>query len=92
MLAIAKVLEARGYETFLPQRDGLEPFVMGLVGSPWNVNAPRLRAPIDRAIFALDVYQIVERCSHLVFNMNGRVPTRGAWSRRRSPSRRASRS
>lgn len=33
-----------------------------------------MREKIDRAIFALDVYRIAERCDYFVFNRNGRVP------------------
>lgn len=77
MLAIASHLEEHGYETFLPQRDGLEALVMKLVNSPLNVNIAPVRNFIDRAIFSLDVYQIVERCDYFVFNMNGRVPDEG---------------
>lgn len=78
MLAIARALEARGFGTFLPQRDGLEPWVLPFVDAPWNPNVAALRAPIDRAIFCLDVFQIVERCDALVLNLNGRVPDEGA--------------
>ena len=31
---IARVLEKSGYYTFLPHRDGLEPFVVNSIGSP----------------------------------------------------------
>jgi hypothetical protein len=33
---------------------------------------------LHTAIFALDVYQVVQGCGSLVFNMNGRVPDEGA--------------
>lgn len=77
MLAMAQCLEAHGYATFLPQRDGIEALVMGMVDSPLNVNLFNIRKALDRAIFALDIYQILERCDALVFNMNGRVPDEG---------------
>jgi hypothetical protein len=32
---------------------------------------------VYRAVFALDIYQIIERCDYFVFNMNGRVPDEG---------------
>lgn len=32
---------------------------------------------VNKAVFALDIYQIVERCGGFVFNMNGRVPDEG---------------
>ncbi len=77
MLALTRLLEARGYGTFLPQRDGIEALVMGLINSPLNVNVLKVRNVLDRAIFALDIYQILERCDALIFNMNGRVPDEG---------------
>jgi len=77
MLALARFLEGRGYITFLPQRDGIEALVMGMIDSPLNVNVLNVRKALDRAIFALDIYQILERCHALVFNMNGRVPDEG---------------
>ncbi|MBN2078642.1 MAG: nucleoside 2-deoxyribosyltransferase [Spirochaetes bacterium] len=78
MLAISRCLEEQGWDTFLPQRDGIEALVMGMVNSPLNVNLFTIRRALDRAIFALDIYQIIERCDALVMNMNGRVPDEGA--------------
>jgi nucleoside 2-deoxyribosyltransferase len=78
MSAIARVLEDAGFSTFLPHRDGIERFVMGLVNTPLNNNFLKMRERIDRAIFALDVFQLVKRCDCLVLNMNGRVPDEGA--------------
>jgi nucleoside 2-deoxyribosyltransferase len=75
MAALARALEDAGYGTFLPQRDGLEAYLLRFVDSPLNVRL--LRGRIDAAIFALDVYQIVERCAGLVLNLNGRVPDEG---------------
>ena len=87
MKAIADTLEEAGYGTFLPQRDGVEAHVMKMVNSPLNMNIFNIRKQIDKAIFSLDVYQLVERCDYIVFNMNGRVPDEGglveaaiAWS------------
>lgn len=79
MSQIAKVLEKHGYETFLPHRDGLEAYTMNSVNNPL-VNAPIFKPLlkfISKAIFALDVYQVISRCSCFVFNMNGRVPDEG---------------
>jgi nucleoside 2-deoxyribosyltransferase len=78
MAAIAKVLEDAGFATFLPQRDGIERFVTRLINTPLNTNIFGSRRNMDKAIFALDVYQIVKRCDCLVLNMNGRVPDEGA--------------
>ncbi len=77
MTAISNTLEAAGYETFLPHRDGVEAWVMGIVNSPLNANILKIRDIVDRAIFALDIYQIVEVCDCIVFNANGRVPDEG---------------
>ena len=80
MTAIAETLVAAGYETFLPHRDGLEAHVLPYVNDP-RANFIRI-APanrfVSRAAFALDIYQILERCDALVMNMNGRVPDEGA--------------
>lgn len=76
MAAISDILEHSGFETFLPQRDGLEAWVMGLANSP--VALPGVTEMVHKAIFAVDVYQIFEGCDALVFNMNGRVPDEGA--------------
>ncbi len=80
MAHIAAVLESAGHRTFLPQRDGLEAYVLRHAGHPlasaWPIS--RIRSVFGRAIFALDVYQCLERCDALVFNMNGRVPDEGA--------------
>jgi len=78
MLALARTLEEAGFGTFLPQRDGLERFVLGLLNTPLSADILGMRGRIDRAIFALDVFQIVERCGCFVLNMNGRVPDEGA--------------
>lgn len=80
MTAIADVLEDAGYGTFLPHRDGLEPYVMRVVNTPLNVDILKSRDMINKAIFSLDVYQLVERCDYFVFNMNGRVPDEGGVS------------
>jgi nucleoside 2-deoxyribosyltransferase len=79
MAEIARVLEETGCETFLPQRDGVEAFVMNQVDAPL-ANAWILRPIqnlVNRAVFALDIFQIAERCDSFVFNMNGRVPDEG---------------
>lgn len=87
MAKIARTLEEAGYGTFLPQRDGVEAHVMKMVNSPLNINVFNIRKQIDRAIFSLDIYQLIERCDCIVLNMNGRVPDEGglieaavAWS------------
>jgi len=78
MTAVAEVLEAAGCRTFLPHRDGLERYVMSQINNPVSrASFLPIRRWMDRAIFCLDIYQIVERCDALVFNMNGRVPDEG---------------
>lgn len=79
MTRIAQVLEDAGFATFLPHRDGLEAYVLPLANEP-VAQLPGGRTVtrmVNRAIFALDIFQIVERCDGLVFNMNGRVPDEG---------------
>ena len=78
MGVLAATLEAAGMTTYLPQRDGVEAYVLRHADRLGSLLPAALRRVVDRAIFALDVYEIVERCDVLVFNMNGRVPDEGA--------------
>lgn len=78
MTVIARALEGAGFRTFLPHRDGIEAWVLPFAGGALDRDLLRLRDAIDRAIFALDVFQLAERCDALVFNANGRVPDEGA--------------
>lgn len=79
MSEIAGVLEASGYGTYLPHRDGVEAFVMNSIDNP--VANSLLMSPLNRlvssAVFSLDIFQIIEYCDYFVFNMNGRVPDEG---------------
>jgi len=79
MGSIARALEDAGVKTFLPQRDGVEAFVMNQVDAPlanaWIFKP--IQTLVNKAVFALDIYQIIERCDGFVFNMNGRVPDEG---------------
>lgn len=88
MQFIAMAIEELGYSTFLPQRDGLElsKCVESLVARGLSEEESGLLT--SRAIFALDVYQVLYGCDALVANLNGRVPDEGtvaeaamAWSR-----------
>ena len=85
MQHIAAVCEGAGYETYLPQRDGLE------LGPLVNLLREHLieiilEATVLRKLglwimqigFALDIYQLHSRCDGVVFNMNGRVPDEGS--------------
>lgn len=79
MQTIAQTLEEANCQTFLPQRDGVEAFVMNQVDAPlsnaWILKP--IQTLVNKSVFALDIYQIVERCDGFVFNMNGRVPDEG---------------
>jgi len=77
MTAIAQTLEHAGYDTFLPHRDGLEPYVLRFGGSALPSLLPGVRGGVDYAIFALDVYELLECCDAVVCNLNGRVPDEG---------------
>ncbi len=79
MQVISDLLEQNGYDTYLPHRDGVEAFVMNNVNGYFAnsfLARPFLKY-INKQVFALDVYQIIERCETFVFNMNGRVPDEG---------------
>ncbi|MBF0119940.1 MAG: nucleoside 2-deoxyribosyltransferase [Desulfobacterales bacterium] len=80
MNAISDILEQNGYGTYLPHRDGVEAFVINNTNS-WFANSA-LTKPflinINKQVFALDVFQIVEKCDYFIMNMNGRVPDEGA--------------
>jgi nucleoside 2-deoxyribosyltransferase len=80
MKGIAEALEQAGFRTFLPQRDGLELTVCArlLVGKGFAEDEATLA--VSKAIFALDVFQVIEHCQALVVNLNGRVPDEGAVS------------
>ncbi|MEA2376118.1 MAG: hypothetical protein QOI45_1227 [Thermoleophilaceae bacterium] len=82
-LAVATALEGATpqFTTYLPQRDGIE------VGKVMQlINHPLLPAPIADGImlqvrkwvFALDMYQLLERCHAVVFNLDGRTPDEGS--------------
>ncbi|MFP4446101.1 MAG: nucleoside 2-deoxyribosyltransferase [Desulfosudaceae bacterium] len=73
---IAEELEAAGWETYLPHRDGVEAFVMKRTNSYLANLLPPLAAWGHRLTFAVDLYWIL-RCHGLVFNGNGRVPDEG---------------
>ena len=77
MTAIARALEQSGFDTFLPHRDGLEPYVLPFGKSPLPGLVPGMRGGVDYAIFALDVFELLERCDAVVCNLNGRVPDEG---------------
>jgi nucleoside 2-deoxyribosyltransferase len=82
---IAKTLEKAGYTTYLPQRDGIEVGkVMGLMKDHPVIAAlgtgvfAGVMQTVRKAIYAWDMYNVIERCQALAFNMNGRVPDGGS--------------
>ena len=77
MSAIARVLEDAGFRTFLPHRDGLEAYVMRFSNASLASTVSAVRTRIDYALFSLDVYELLERCSAVVCSLNGRVPDEG---------------
>lgn len=77
MTAIAQTLEHAGFDTFLPHRDGLEPYVLRFGNAALPGLLPGVRGGFDYAIFALDVYELLVACDAVVCNLNGRVPDEG---------------
>lgn len=80
MTAIADALVQRGYDVYLPHRDGLEfrLILEELTKKGWET--PTAAHFLHAAIFALDVYQLAIDCDAMVWNLNGRVPDEGAVS------------
>ncbi len=78
MAEIDAVLKTAGYDTFLPQRDGLEPVFLPFLNSPLNISALGLSKLADRSVFRFDLHKLVHECDVLVMNVNGRVPDEGA--------------
>ncbi len=77
MQQIAEALERAGYETFLPHRDGLEFSLLLPALLDLGVDQSRADGVLQRAIFSLDVYQLLVACQGVVVNLNGRVPDEG---------------
>jgi nucleoside 2-deoxyribosyltransferase len=77
MREIASTLEKSGYGTFLPQRDGLELVrcVEALVARGFD--SKRAGELLSRAIFALDVFQVISNCQGIVANLNGPITDDG---------------
>ena len=66
--AIASALEAAGYKTYLPQRDGIEVGrVMQLLDHPLLEGriADSIMLEVRKWVFALDMYQLLEACQSL---------------------------
>lgn len=80
MTQISSIIERSGYHTYLPHRDGLEHHMLNLINRSIyrDEDSPCIYQTMTKAVFALEVFQVVERCDALLFNMNGRVPEEGA--------------
>lgn len=78
MTEIAAALEALGFATFLPHRDGLEfrPLLRTLEAR--GIAQDRATVLWNQGIFALDAFSVLVDSQALVLNMNGRVPDEGA--------------
>lgn len=77
MSEIAAVLETAGYSTFLPHRDGLELAHLLPELRLLGADASNADQTVERAIFSLDVYQLLSGSEGVVANLNGRVPDEG---------------
>lgn len=79
MEQIASVLEAEGFQTFLPHRDGfLLAYIQPFIVENFGISSEMAAAMTARAVDALDVYQVIVANGSLVVNLNGRVPDEGA--------------
>jgi len=69
---IASTLNNKGLMTYIPHEDGLYSHYIEYIKSGGQ------RAPIlSRAVFACNVFNLIERCNGVVFGLNGRVPDEG---------------
>ncbi len=78
---VAAVLEAGGFEVYLPPRDGLEVGkLMALLLNPLlsSETGQIAMSIVRRVVFSLDVFQLLGRCTCLVINLDGRVPDGGS--------------
>jgi nucleoside 2-deoxyribosyltransferase len=81
MKAIADVLEGSGFTTYLPERDGAEPYFMGSAGNPMagSLLVKPALGLINDMIFTIDVKEII-KCRHFIVNLNGRAYDDGAMA------------
>lgn len=77
MSEIAAALEAAGYRVFLPHKDGLQLGQILPVVQEHGLSYKQASEICNKAIFALDVFQIVDG-DGIIVNVNGRVPDEGA--------------
>jgi len=82
--ALEAALTKAGYATYNPHKDGIEiATVMGHVNKGLALPQAEVLEVVTfvhRLVFALDVFQLVDRCDAVVFNFDGRVPDEGAVS------------
>lgn len=78
MSQIAQSLAAAGFDPFVPHADGMEFAEVHPYLTAEGYDAAEAGQIVHRAVFALDVYQVIVGCGSLVLNMNGRVPDEGA--------------
>lgn len=77
MELIANALEALGHATFLPHRDGLELSRLETRLQEQGLSPVETSKVVDRSIFCLDVYKLLDWSDGVVINLNGRVPDEG---------------
>lgn len=77
MSEISRVLEEKSYSTFLPHRDGLEFALLRPIMENLGAEISTADNILQRAIFCLDIYQLICRADAVVANLNGRVPDEG---------------
>lgn len=80
MSELATSFEKAGFNTFLPQRDGLELIASSKALVSLGVDPDLATHLVSKAIFSLDVYQVIIECDAIAVNLNGRVPDEGAVS------------
>jgi nucleoside 2-deoxyribosyltransferase len=78
MAEIAAALEGAGFAVFLPQRDGLVFVEIHREMLRGGFEHAEAAAMIQRAVFWLDAYQVIQACDGILVNLNGRVPDEGA--------------
>lgn len=77
---LATSFEEAGFNTFLPQRDGLELTESSKALVSLGADPELAMRLVSKAIFSLDVYQVIIECEAIAVNLNGRVPDEGAVS------------
>ncbi len=80
MTQIAEALQESGFLVYLPHRDGMEFRLIMEIFVKRGWSQPIAAAFLHSAIFALDIYQLVDECDVAVWNLNGRTPDEGAVS------------